>query len=345
MSKDFLERPVILDQHQIEDLLLHLGAHHTKIQGNNVQSSHCMLHHNDSPTLGVGLDAPHPYNCFSCHKKGPDIVALVQAVKKFKERHDAYAFLAERYQIGDAGKFSLQRKVDLHEQRPRFTIPHTALSAYPLDADNNIGYRACEYYLGIGKADADRFHLGYRRKDHRLVFPIYHSDGALAGLVGRCMLKKCSHADRWRNFDAQAFKKEFVLLGAELPTGGDEPIIVVEGPRDLFKLRSLGCDRVRSTLGTEFSEWQADTLASYGVPLVPIFDEDRGGDVARKRFMKMLAGKVPILSYKFPPSAIDPVTGKGDPAMLTKQTLVELRSSFRRAFNFARMSRLALTPS
>lgn len=343
MENEYLLRPVRLTEHQIEQLLIDCGAHRTKKQGNNVQSGHCFLHHNDSPTLGVNIDYPHNWNCFSCHKKGPDIVTLVERAKKIT-RPEAFSYIVQKFDLDLAAeKFSLQRKVDLSDEPPRFELSNSALAAYPLDAENGIGYRAAAHYLGIDKPTADRFSLGYRLKDHRLVFPVFHADGALAGLIGRCLLPSCTHADRWRNFDAERFKRDRVLLGAELPVDPDRPIIIVEGPRDFFKIRSLGWDNVRATLGSDASDWQIEVLAGYGVDVVPLYDEDRAGEDGRRKLRRRLKG-TSVLSFKFPDEAIDSQTGKGDPAMLTKVTFAELVLSFRRGFNFARMTRRRPSP-
>lgn len=343
MENEYLQRPVRLTEHQIEQLLIDCGAHRTKRQGNNVQAGHCFLHHNDSPTLGVGIDYPHAYNCFSCHAKGPDIVALVERAKNIT-RNEAFSYIVQKFNLDlAADKFSLKRKVDLSDDTPRFELSTNALAAYPLDVENGIGYRAAAHYLGIDKATADRFRLGYRLKDHRLVFPVFHGDGVLAGLIGRCLLPSCTHANRWRNFDAGSFKRERVLVGAELPVDPDKPLIIVEGPRDFFKIRSLGWDNVRATLGSDASAWQIDTIASYGIDVVPLYDEDRAGEDGRRKLRKALKG-TSVLSFKFPEEAIDQHTGKGDPAMLTKETFAELVLSFRKGFNFARMTRRSQTP-
>lgn len=343
MENEYLQQPVRLTQHQIEQLLIDLGAHHTKVQGNNVQSDHCMLHHNSSPTLGVGIEWPHPFHCFSCHKKGPSILILVEKVKHITPQ-EAFSYVVEKFQL-DLGerKFSLTRKVQDDTRPPRFVLSRMALKAYPLDAENGIGYRAAEHYLGIDKPTADRLQLGYRLKDHRLVFSVWHADGELAGLIGRCLLPSCTQANRWRNFDAGSFKREYVIMGDETPVIQGFPLLVVEGPRDYCKLRALGYPNVRATLGSDTSAWQLERIASYGLDVVPLYDEDRAGENGRRALRKSLRGIASVLCYKFPDAAIND-DGKGDPAMLTKETLAELVNSFRKGFNFASMSRRPSTP-
>lgn len=338
-EENFLERPVVLDEQQISEVLMMAGAWRTKRQGNNIQSSHCMLHGNNSPTLGICIDAPHEWNCFSCGKggRGPDIVSFVERAMKIS-RKEAFAVLAEKFGIGEAPRFSLRRRLDLStDERPRFVLSPAALAAYPLSVKEGIGYRAAKWYLGIDPPMADKFKLGYRLSDHRLVFPVFHEDGALGGLIGRSMVVDCPHENRWRNFDAEAFKRETVMMGMELPVDPDKPMIVVEGPRDFFKIRSFGWDNVRATLGASMSEWQLERLKQYELDVVPLYDEDRAGEAGRRKLRKALSGHVHVLSHSFPPEAVDPEKGKGDPAMLTPELFQVLVQSFRRSFNFARL--------
>ena len=343
MENEYLQRPIRLTEFQIEQLMVDMGAFRTKRQGNNVQADHCVLHHNSSPTLGMNIDYPHNWNCFSCHKKGPDAVSFVERVKNLT-RQEAFSYLVEKFNIdlGD-GKFSLTRKIKDDTPPPRFVLSKNALAAYPLSAQSDIGYRAAQHYLGIDRATADKLQLGYRLKDHRLVFPVFHADGELAGLIGRCLLASCTKANRWRNFDAGVFKREYVLMGAHLPIEPGRPLLVVEGPRDYCKLIALGYPNVRAVLGSDTSAWQIQLIASYGVDVVPLYDDDRAGEDGRRALRKSLHGVAHVLGHKFPESAINS-EGKGDPAMLTKETLAELVLSFRRGFNFASMSRRAPTP-
>jgi DNA primase len=269
----------------------------------------------------------------------------VEKAKKLS-REDAFSYLVEMFSI-DFGnnKFSLVRRYeDEAEAPPRFVLSKAALAAYPMDVNDGIGYRAANYYLQIDKATADRFRFGYRLKDHRLVFPVWHSDGALGGLIGRSMLLNCSKANRWRNFDPERFKREFVLMGAELAVDKSKPMIVVEGPRDFFKIRSLGWDNVRATLGASASAWQIETLASYGTDIVPLYDMDRAGEEGRRTLRRRLNGRAAMLSFVFPPEAVDPATGKNDPAALDAGSLRSLVSSFKRSFNFAYVQRTPPTP-
>ena len=124
-------------------------------------------------------------------------------------------------------------------------------------------------------------------------------------------------------------------MGAELKVSKNDPIIVVEGPRDFFKIRSLGYDNVRATLGSKPSDWQAETLASYGKDIVPLYDEDNAGKAGRRELRKQLKGRCKVLSFRFPESAIDPESGKSDPAMLTKETFGELLESFKDVYDFS----------
>jgi hypothetical protein len=148
------------------------------------------------------------------------------------------------------------------------------------------------------------------------------------------MLPGCRKEDRWMNFDSGQFKKALVLMGAELPIDTSRPLIAVEGPKDYCKIRSFGWDNVRATLGTEFSDWQLQTLIDYQVPILPLYDDDKGGRAGALRLIRGLKGRVPIMSATYPEGCHDE-SGKGDPGLLTPVMFRELLQSMRASIKFA----------
>jgi len=321
----FYEPIFRLSPDSLSQILVALGADYTRIQGNNVQANRCFLHHNNSPTLGVSLDSPHPYNCFypGC-SKGTDIIALVSRARGI-DRQDAVSWIYENCEEAQTA----ERSVDFtltkgeEEERRRFVLSKNTMVAYPLSAQDDIGYRALEYYGNLcTRAQADEYRLGYHLKYHRLLFPIFHSDGELAGIVGRCMLPKAKQ--RWFNYDEEFFKKGRVLMGSELPLV-QGPIIVVEGPSDFIFLRSCGVPNVRALLGAEFSQWQVRALLDYGRDIVPLFDHDKAGLAAKAKFRKIVGAQRRLLTFKYPASAFK--DGKADPRMIPRGDVPQLLKS------------------
>ena len=316
-----------LTEEQLGLLLEDLGARYARMQGDNVQSSHCFLHHNNSATLGVSIHAPHPWNCFvpDC-QKGSDIIGLVAAARG-KGRPDAVTHLYTLFpEIQTENKEAVFKSGPADEALGRFILSESVMAAYKLSAKESIGYRAIEYAGYCTREQADEYGLGYDRTTHRLLFPVRHSDGVLAGLIGRCMLPNCSKDDRWFNYDEGQFKKSKCLMGSEVSLDPNHPVVVVEGPSDYVFVRAQGIPNVRATMGAEFSSYQLEQIVSYGLDIIPLFDNDKAGFIALNKFRKQVAGRCKILSCKYPLKYLDDQS-HGDPRSIGAEGLKVLMSN------------------
>jgi hypothetical protein len=332
--------PVLsMTDEQLSQLMEKLGSSYTRLQGDNVQSDHCFLHNNDSATLGISINAPHPWNCFvpNC-KKGKDVQSLVAAALHI-DRQSALTWIYKEFPslLEKRGKAMFVFSKEDEAVKGRFVLAKSALAAYPLDQSNRIGYRAVQHPRPphnrplCSEAQADLYHLGYDLRYHRIIYPVFHDDGELAGLIGRCMLPSCPKEDRWFNYDEGKFKKSRCLMGAELPVDQDHPIVVVEGPSDYIVMRSLGVPNVRAFMGAEYSEFQFNMVASYGLPIVPLFDCDKAGIEALGKFRKKASKNgLRLLPFRYPQAAF--VNGKADPGNLTEESISELLASFKQVF-------------
>jgi hypothetical protein len=332
-------RPIKMNETQLIDLMEKLGAVYARVHGKNVQADHCFLHGNNSPTLGINIESGK-WNCFSCGKKGNSVIELVAAAKKIHVEQ-AYSWILETFpDVILDGKFSLKRKALRDDTRERYELSEAVMAAYDPSANEDIGYRASAYYLGIDKPMTDKLGLGYDRLNHRLIFPVRHEDGVLGGLIGRCLLKNIDKRFRWYNYDSEQFKKSEVIMGGELPVDKTKPLLIVEGPRDYCKIRSFGYDNVRATLGISFSDFQIDHVVRTGCNVVPLYDEEDNPHVRKaiSRLKKALKSHTHILSYRYPEGYADE-NGKTDPACLDAEGFGKLVDSFRRGFNFGNFAR------
>lgn len=274
-------------------------------------------------------------NCFNpiCHR-GPTIFSLISRARHTTIRQ-AREWMYQTFpdlRRGDR-PFKPLAKIE-EEQRQRFVLPKMSMAAYPLSANCDLGYRAVDYYRRCSREQADEYGLGYDFKYHRLVVPIYHEDGELAGLTGRYMAKDFS-GNRWYNYDRGKFLTGFVIDGQEQPLE-DGPIIVVEGPGDRINLRAMGIPNVRSLLGAEFSKWQIENLVKHGRPIVPMFDHDQAGFIGRRKFIKAVNRRVEIWGYEYPLSAFDS-KGKADPGNIPHAEAEFLLSTFSLASKMKRL--------
>lgn len=330
MAKGWSFEPIFsLSEDQLGTVLTNLGAHYTRMQGENVQSDHCFLHHNHSPSLGVSIHAPHPWNCFvaGC-QKGTDLIGLVAAALRI-DRSDAVSWIYELLPEVSSEKRGAIFKARSEKVEGRFVLSTAVLSAYPLSADNDIGYRAIAYMDLCSREQADEFGLHYDRRHHRIIFPVHHPDGQLAGLIGRSMLQNVPKKDRWYNYDEGHFKKGRCVMGSHLPLVPGAPVVVVEGPSDYIFLRSCGVPNVRATMGADFNAHQVEIILATGHDLVPLFDKDPAGQAATRKFRKIVDGRARMLSVTYPKDHLNP-DGTADPRSVGREGVAKLVASFGR---------------
>ena len=323
-----VRRKFYLDPEQLRAVLEELGANHARLQGNNMQADHCFLHSNSSPTLGVSLDAPHPWSCFNplC-KKGKYITDLVQCALGC-DIGAANAWIMQRFPDAAAVGEDLSFVSEEEDKKVIVAVvPETALAAYPLDPkkDPKIGYRAIAYLVNehgdclCTPAQADEYELGYNLHDHHLTFPVRHLDGTLAGIIGRAMKKGVKN--RYINYDEGIFKKSKCLMGAHLPLE-DGPVVVVEGPTDYIYLRAHGVPNVRALMGSSPSDEQVSILLSHGRPIVPLLDRDSAGKSGTEKLDRLVKGRARFKTAHWPKGSGD------DPRKIPARLIPELISSF-----------------
>jgi 5S rRNA maturation endonuclease (ribonuclease M5) len=252
---------------------------------------------------------------------------------RLRDREDAFAWLAFTIPGIDtrkgALKFELRKDSPLSAPAPRFALSPAVLAAYSLSQSDDIGFRAIEYYGKLcTREQAVEYKLGYHLAEHRLIFPVFYSDGVLGGLIGRCMLKNCASHERWFNYDEGHFKKGRMLMGAERPIDKDKPLVVVEGPSDAIYLRARGIPNVLALMGCEFSDEQVALLLAYRQPIVPLFDDDTAGRAALAKFKKAVGNQTRLLPFQYPTSAYK--EKKADPRQIPEECLPDLVASFGR---------------
>jgi len=110
--------------------------------------------------------------------------------------------------------------------------------------------------------------------------------------------------------------------------------VVVEGPTDFIIMKSLGVPNVMALMGAEYSDFQFDLIASYRLPVVPLFDHDKAGINALYKFRAHAKKtRLRILPFRYPDSCF--VDGKADPGSLTEESVGELVKSFGNLFSLS----------
>jgi len=111
----------------------------------------------------------------------------------------------------------------------------------------------------------------------RIMFPVKNRKGELFGFSGRSI----RHDSKVKIQDMLGLHKEFNLLGADLiPSETKKPILLVEGLFAYASMYEVGADRFGhpiATLGARLSQWQAETLVDWGLPVYAFYDNDEAG--------------------------------------------------------------------
>ena len=170
----------------------------------------------------------------------------------------------------------------------------------------------------------------YPRFRERLMFPIADHAGRVIGFGGRLLVERAGAPKYLNSPETPLFSKGRVLYGLHLAREAARQagaVIVVEGYMDCISLWQNGVPNVVASLGTAFTEAQAQALARLAERVVIAFDADAAGEAAARRTLDILraaglrvavmqlpAGKDPDeFARQFGPAAVAAAIAKAVP--------------------------------
>ncbi|HEY8417674.1 MAG TPA: DNA primase [Limnochordales bacterium] len=131
----------------------------------------------------------------------------------------------------------------------------------------------------------------YPRFRERIMFPIADQAGRVIGFGGRLLAEREGAPKYLNSPETPLFSKGRTLYGLHLAretarrTG---TVVVVEGYMDCISLCQHGVTNVVASLGTAFTEFQAQALARVAERVVIAFDADAAGEAAAQRTLDIL---------------------------------------------------------
>ena len=135
-----------------------------------------------------------------------------------------------------------------------------------------------ELGLAKKKEGRDRPYDAFR---DRLTFPIESETGRVLGFGGRVVGSHDEKVPKYLNSpESPVFRKGEVLYGmsrAKNHVRRDGTALLVEGYMDVVSLAAAGVRNAVATLGTAFTEQQADVLSRYAKEVRLLFDSDEAG--------------------------------------------------------------------
>lgn len=131
----------------------------------------------------------------------------------------------------------------------------------------------------------------FPRFRERLMFPIADAAGRVIGFGGRLLVDRPGAPKYLNSPETLLFSKGRILYGLHLARAGARQsgtLVVVEGYTDCISLCQHGIPNVVASLGTAFTEAQAQALARLAERVIIAFDADAAGEAAARRTLDIL---------------------------------------------------------
>ena len=145
----------------------------------------------------------------------------------------------------------------------------------------------------------------YPRFRERLMFPIADHAGRIVGFGGRLLVEREGAPKYLNSPETPLFSKGRTLYGLHLARDAARrtgSVVVVEGYMDCISLYQHGIANVVASLGTAFTEFQAQALARVAERVVIAFDADAAGEAAAQRTLDILrAAGLRVAVMSLPP--------------------------------------------
>jgi len=272
------------------------------------------------PSLGISVEPPYFYNCFSCGAKGTVefLVADILGISPL----EAFRWLSRRYEYDedDRRKISTKKIPDYEELFPK----ERRLKEYPdsyFDAFRTIHPYTLE--RGFTKEIAIKYEIGFDKIQQRVVFPIRNENGRIVGLIGRSIdpenpVKYLVYNWNYETGEIEGFDRGQVIYRNKAEER-KPAVLVVESGLDVAWADQNGlCELVDvvAILGSKATETQAKKLSRYE-EVISGLDNDFAGEQGRDRLMTLLYGQVKFSVITYP-------EGKKDLGDCTKEEMIDL---------------------
>lgn len=309
-----------LTQEQVDDLLDNvIGV--TKRMGwkGTKQQFTCPVHGESHPSCGIDIDfSPDDshshlavFHCFSCGASGTIPWLLHKSLpEQYKTVKEAEKFLKERYHIEFSFDFDVSTlNIKRYEEHfvnlealaeKRYEMPRSKLAVF------KSGKETYKYFFdrGFTKKDMQDYMIGRDLESETVTIPAFWEDGVLAGVIGRYI-----DPNRPKNmrFKIYGFPKGSLIYPLDKLEVMDDTIIGVESMLDAILLRKWGYRNAVAMMGDGMSKQQADQIASRCSKFIDLFDNDKGGRIARDIAKKRLGDRVMYLvPHYYPEEGKDP---------------------------------------
>lgn len=325
-----------MNQGKVEQFLALVGGEVRSISSSDWVMSPCPFApwthssgKDSNPSFGIKInaDGPSGYNCFSCGRKGDNLVLMLIDLAGLRE-HDPE--LGHWYDLKTANKLAEKYEIDTvdtdeipdyeykgRDKEKQVIFPHDWLMSFP----GVLKFTAAKEYLRERKvkfSDAQKLRMRFDPSRKMVCLPIMGDKGCI-GMVGRSIVDNVSGGLKHHDYSYFGRRNGNAIMN-EGCIDWDEPVIVVEGMFDFLRVYSL----YENVLGLKGVSLNSKRLKKLGraMELYTFLDSDDAGSAARATLSKRLGG---IIVEQFIPSSIHPYAKDVDdiPKAKLHQTLSE----------------------
>ncbi len=288
----------------------------------------CPFHNEKTPSFTVS-PTKEIYKCFGCGKSGNTITFLMEHekfsyVEAIRWLANRYQIVLEETQMSEENKQLLQNADSL------YIINSFAQKFFSTQlTDTEEGQENALSYLeerGFDKATIEKFQLGYcpRARDSfytaahaemynttllekaglivnrnnnwqdnyagRIIFPIHHTTGKIAGFGARCIGQAQNMPKYINTPENEVYSKSRILYGlyfARQAIDKNNECLLVEGYTDVIAMHMAGIENVVASSGTSLTTEQLRLIKKYSENLTIIYDGDPAGIKAAMRGLDM----------------------------------------------------------
>jgi DNA primase len=293
----------------------------------------CVIHGGDNPTSFRFNKDKKTWVCFShkCHDVfGNDVIGLIKAINRV-EFMEAVNFLSKLVGDFDGPAAMLYKK---EKERQEF-IDSTRKELYihPDVSEEKLSSHSwlrSQFFNSEGFSDRtlDYFEIaGGYKKDNliRDIIPIRNTEGTLMAYSLRDIRKDAT--DESKYIITPGFDKDKVLYNLHKIIPVEQPLIVVEGFKSVWRLYDYGIKNVVAVMGSKVTQGQQRLLYSYATKgAVIFFDNDTAGVTGAMDAYETLKDRLDVVPIFI--TEVDE-NGKGlDPADLDRDTAIEYLKDF-----------------
>ena len=228
-----------------------------------------------------GIPLPKPEDFERGVSSGPDASAAFEEAQAFFQRQLEKNEMPRQYLDGRQISPELRKRYGLGYAPDGWT---TLLDALRPRIGENLLLAAGL----VGKSEQGRV---YDRFRHRLMFPIFSTNGRIVGFGGRTLGD--DRAKYVNSAETAYFKKGELLYGlhqAKRAIKERGRAILVEGYFDVLAIAACGIEGAVAGMGTAFTPEQAKELSRFADEVIMAYDGDAAGKTAAERTLPILLG-------------------------------------------------------